>query len=77
MVTSLSTPSPATMMPQSTTEVSWRLGAAADRTKSSSDATPVKWAQRDAAIPSRAIMISPNSVPTRAVLVRALKPWAA
>ena len=37
----------------------------------------MRWAQRDAASPSRAIRISPNSVPTRAVLVRALKPWAA
>ena len=75
MVTSLSTPSPATTMAQVTRTDMCICGAMAPSRRSSSPLTPVKCDQVAAHIPSPAHTRMPKIVPTRAVVVRMLTPW--
>ena len=76
IVTSLSTPSPATTMPASTSPEKSSVGSYPCSVTVSSLVSPVSRATETATDPMTATSVSPNSVPTSAVVVRAEKPCA-
>ena len=76
MVTSFSTPRPEMISPHRMMPDTEMLSEELMSVYAFSSSTPTRWAASVAHAARQAVMDSPNSVPSSAVEVRAVKPWA-